>query len=117
MFDANPEKKCKTRSLSGASFMLNEEEHDQGCEKVHYLLIAQLHFDCQLKHGYDFVCAGRPANWLKVGFGGYEQPNGCAAWILFHLTVVLRSPPGINRRRLRFSKAAAGSQFLIHNVK
>ena len=56
--------------------MLHEEEHEHKDNNMHQLLVVQLQFDCQLEHGNSLVCAGRPANLLKVGFGGYEYPGG-----------------------------------------
>lgn len=51
----------------GAVPLPAEEEHDQGCNSVQYLLIAQLNLQCQLDHGLRPNVAGRPANWLRVG--------------------------------------------------
>ena len=63
------------RPPKGPGLTLTEEEQKQPEYKLD-LLEAQLQFDCQLEHGNSLVCAGRPANLLKVGFGGYEYPGG-----------------------------------------
>ena len=55
-----------------AGVLLGQEERDQERE-VAGLLIAQLDLDRQFKHGSHLVCAGWPANLLRVGFGGYES--------------------------------------------
>lgn len=60
--------------LSGLGFTLTEEDREQKDGEMYQLLVVQLQFDCQLEHGNSLVCAGRPANLLKVGFGGYEEP-------------------------------------------
>lgn len=63
------------RPFSGPGLMLAEDEHDQ-CADTEQLLIAQLKPDTQRKHGKSLDCAGVHANWLRVGFGGYEYPGG-----------------------------------------
>ena len=99
----------------GAGVTLDQEEHEQKRElcKRTQLLVAQLDFERQLKHGGISVFAGSAANWLKVGFGDYEErgglrrrgdswpPNGAAA-----------TASGVSVLGL-----AAGhrSQFLMHN--
>jgi len=112
------QKKLKAQPLSRLGLKLAEEEHEQKADNLNQLLEAQLQFDCQRKHGNSLVCAGRPANLLKVGFGGYEWPRQIAlARILSHLTEVLRSPPGITVRPADNAPSAGrGSQFLKHNV-
>jgi hypothetical protein len=115
MFYGAPQKSCKASPFR--SWFVLPQEHEQEDQDLHHLLVAQADLYCQLEHGNSLVYAGRPANWLRVGFGGYEWLGGFSVESLCHLTVVLRSPPGINRRRPRFSGVAAGSQFLIHNAE
>ena len=77
-----------------AGVLLAEEEHEQKDYQLHQLLVAQIQFQCQLEHGEGPVCAGRPANLSKVGFGGYGEP-GVAVGNLCHLTTRGSAAPGI----------------------
>lgn len=49
-----------------------ESDRSHDCRNVQFELEAPT---CQFQHGISPVYAGRPANWLKVGFGGYEEPG------------------------------------------
>lgn len=84
------------RPPKGPGFLLTEEECNQKDGEMYQLLEAQPQFDCQLEHGNSLVCAGRPANLLRVGFGEVRSTVGHKRAASFlHLTEVLRSPPGI----------------------
>ena len=96
----------------GAGVTLDQEEREQEQQRAQ-LLVAQLDFDCQLEHGDSLVCAGRPANWLRVGFGSNDnlaafQRRG-KSWLLDDARISRagdsRAPPcGVR-----------GSQFVMHN--
>lgn len=62
--------------VSPLTLKLALDEHDQGYDDLQHLLIAQLELDCQFQHGKSLVYAGSAANWLRVGFGGNEEPGG-----------------------------------------
>ena len=112
------EEKWTAQPLSELGLKLAWEEHEQKGGELHQLLVAQLKLDCQLEHGNSRVCAGRPANWLKVGSGSYEElaarmgrevswlPNGGVA-----ITTGNCHP-----RRARSGGAGESFQFLGHNV-
>ena len=51
--------------------------------------VAQLKLYCQCDHGFRLDYAGSAANWLMVGFGGYEEPEGVSVGILCHLTACM----------------------------
>jgi hypothetical protein len=70
-------KERKAQRVSPLGLMLAKEEHEQE-QNGFYLLVAQLKLDGQRKHGNSPDCAGVHANWLMVGFGGYEEPGGVA---------------------------------------
>jgi hypothetical protein len=80
------EKKWIAQPLSGLGLRLAEEERDQARDEMQNLLIAQLKLECQFQHGKSLVYAGSAANWLIVGFGGYEEPLAVCERILCHLT-------------------------------
>lgn len=83
--------------------MLAEEEHEQKYGEMYQLLVAQLNLDGQRKHGNSLVFAGRPANLLRVGFGGYEYPGRVIRAGSWPPDDVDASTPGINRRRPELS--------------
>ena len=100
----------------GAGVTLAEEEHEQNCgpfAEFAELLVAQLKLDRQRNHGVSLENVGSTANWLRVGFGGYEErgglrrrgdswpPNGAAA-----------TASGVSVLGLT---AGHRSQFVMHN--
>ena len=50
--------------------------------------------------GISLVYAGRPANWLRVGFGGYESHGGVVRLGSWPPDDADASAPGITMRRL-----------------
>jgi len=109
--------KTQSPTAFAAGVLLAEEKHEQKDRGAFQLLVAQLQFDGQLEHGKSPVCAGWPANWLRVGLWrvrgtGRGQPSGVfAAYVRGALPL-----PGITRRR-RCGRPAAGSQFEMCNVE
>ena len=103
----------------GTGVLLGEEEHDQESDETRNLLIAQLHFDCQLEHGNSLVCAGRPANLLKVGFDGYEEPAALAGrWDSWPSNGGVSITTGnYPRSRALTGGEAEDFQFLVPNVE
>lgn len=108
------QQKSKARRLSPPGLWLAEEEHDQEREKLQHLLITQLKLECQLEHGKGPVYAGSAANWLRVGFGGYEEPAVERPDSLPPDDVVATTPEIACRRWLKPS--AADSQYVKSNV-
>ena len=103
----------------GTGVLLGEEEHDQESDETRNLLIAQLHFDCQLEHGNSLVCAGRPANLLNVGFDGYEEPaapwGGSGSWQSNGGVAITTG--NYPRSHALTGGEAEGFQFLMPNVE
>ena len=58
----------------GAGITLDQEEYEQKQQRAQ-LLVTQLDLNRQSDHGNSPDNAGVHANWLKVGFGGYEVPG------------------------------------------
>lgn len=95
--------KWKSQRVSPLALTLAEEEHDQERDEMQHLLIAQLKLDCQFQHGKSLVYAGRPANWLMVGFGGNEEPGEVARRDSWPPDDGVATPPGIALRRQKWS--------------
>jgi hypothetical protein len=57
-----------SQRLSPLGLWLTWEEHEQNDDELHRLLVAQLKPDSQFKHGENLVCAGWPANLLRLAF-------------------------------------------------
>ena len=102
----------------GAGVTLAEVEHEQKRElnECTQLLVAQLKLDCQCEHGSSLVYAGRPANWLRVGFGGYEEPSAVSGGILSHLTARLPPRRGLPRAGMCSTPGRLAPNSIMHNV-
>ena len=66
------QKKWMNQPLSGLGLKLAEEEHDQECDEMQDLLIAQLKLDRQFKHGVKPCLRWRARQLIKVGI--YKAP-------------------------------------------
>ena len=108
------QKKWMAQRLSPPGLELAEEKHEQKNDCAFQLLVAQLKLECQFQHGESPVYAGSAANWLKVGFGGYEEPLAVSERILCHLTAWLPPRRGLPGRGC-CRHPGPGSQFLKHN--
>ena len=104
--------KTKSPAPFGTGVMLAEEEHEQKDDELDQLLVAQLELDCQCYHGFRLDDAGRPANWLRVGFGSNAEPSAVGGGILGYLTA--RLPP--RRGLLWGSPVGAVPEFPIHET-
>lgn len=101
-----------------AGVLLADEEHEQKDDYLHQLLVAQLKLECQFQHGNGLVYAGSAANWLRVGFGGYE----CSGRVICGMNSlppndVVATTPGIGPGRLGVIRAGQGSQSFTLDVK
>lgn len=86
----------------GAGVTLDQEEHEQE-QRRPQLLVAQLDFERQLKHGGISVFAGSAANWL-VGFSDNDDP-GVYVGSLSHLTARMPTRRGLTLRVTPFRVA------------
>jgi hypothetical protein len=75
--------------------LLAEDEHEQKDDHLYQLLVAQLKLDCQCDHGVSPDYAGMHANWLMVGFGGYELPAAAMRTVSWPPNDGIAIPPGI----------------------
>jgi len=100
----------------GTGMTLAEEEHEQEQNGLQ-LPVAQLKLYCQCYHSMSPDYAGSAANWLMVGFGGYEEPR--AVWRLDSWPPYdgIAIPPGIALSGGEVTHPGQGSQFLKHNVR
>ena len=63
------------------------EEHEQCCDHLQQLLVAQLQVDCQFQHCFHSVYAGSAANLVRLALVGTKRPAELLpAGFLCHLT-------------------------------
>ncbi len=111
------QQEVKTRRAFRLSWvLLAGEEHEQKDNNAFQLLVAQRQGNGQFQHGKSLVYAGRPANWLMVGSGGYEEPSGVIRSDSLPPTVAGRYRyRGLPARRGGLPRRGVGSQFMKHN--
>ena len=98
----------------GAGVTLDQEEREQEQQRAQ-LLVAQLDFKRQLKHGGISVSAGSAANWLKVGFGDNDDP-GVSVGSLNHLTACMPTRRGLGCVAQNIGRRTLPNS-LMHNVR
>lgn len=71
----------------GGGMQLAGEEHEQCCDHLQQLLVAQLQVDCQFQHCFHSVYAGSAANLVRLALVGTKRPAELLpAGFLCHLT-------------------------------